>query len=474
MTERWDAVVVGAGPNGLAAACTLARAGRSVLVLEAADRAGGGTRTEELTERGFRHDVCSAIHPMGVASPFFREIDLAPHGLEWVYPELSLAHPFDDRPAATLHRSLDETARALGPDGEAWRRLFAPFVERSEALMEEALGPLRIPRRALLMARFGLQALRSAEGLTRAWFRSPATRAMFGGISAHAMVPLDSIATASFGLMLIIAGHRHGWPAARGGSQAIAEAMISYLRANGGEVRTGVRVTSLRELPETRAVLFDLPPRHVASIAAHALPTRYLDALMRFRHGPGVLKVDWALDGPIPWRDEACRRAGTVHLAGPWEELTRNEHAVARREIPERPFVLVAQQSLFDDTRAPAGRHTGWAYVHVPAGSDVDVSDRIEAQVERFAPGFRDLIRARHVIDSRALEAHDASMIGGDIGGGANDLWQLVFRPVVRWNPYSTPNPRLFLCSSSTPPGGGVHGMCGMHAARSALRGVLR
>lgn len=474
MPERWDAVVVGAGPNGLAAACTLARAGRSVLVLEAEDRAGGGTRTEELIERGFRHDVCAAIHPLGAASPFFREIDLRPHGLEWVHPEIGLAHPFDERPAATILRSLDETMRALGSDGGAWRRLFAPFVERGDELVDEALRPLRIPRRLWLMARFGLRALRSAEGLTRAFFRDETTRALFGGVCSHAMVPLESAASAAFGLMLIVAGHRAGWPAARGGSQAIADAMISFLRAHGGELRTGQRVSSLRELPESRAVLFDLAPRALASIAADALPSRYRNALLRFRHGPGVLKVDWTLDAPIPWRDEACRRAGTVHLGGSWDELASTERAVLRGEIVERPFVLVAQQSVFDDTRAPAGRHTGWAYTHVPHGSTADVSARIEAQIERFAPGFRDVVRARHVIDARALEAHDANMIGGDIGGGANDLWQLVFRPVVRWDPYGTPNRRLFLCSSSTPPGGGVHGMCGMRAAQRALRGVLR
>ncbi|AKF04813.1 phytoene desaturase family protein [Sandaracinus amylolyticus] len=474
MPERWDAIVVGAGPNGLAAACTLAHAGRSVLVLEAAARPGGGTRTEEITERGFKHDICSAIHPMGAASPFFRTIDLRPYGLEWVHPELALAHPFDDGSAMQLHHSLDATVDAMGDDGKHWRRLFQPFLDHTDALLDETLGPLRIPRRMMLMARFGLRALRSAEGLTRAMFGNPKTRAMFGGISAHALVPLHSFGTASFGLMLILAGHKAGWPAARGGSIAISDAMIAYLRERGCEVRTEHRVTSLRELPESKAVLFDLGPHQVARVAADALPLRYRNALLRWRYGPGVFKVDWALDEPIPWKNEACRRAGTVHLANTWEELAETERAVSRGEVSERPFVLVAQQSLFDDTRAPKGKHTGWAYIHVPHGSTIDATERIESQIERFAPGFRDVVRARHVIDARALEAHDENMIGGDIGGGANDLWQLVWRPMVRWDPYTTPNPSLFLCSSSTPPGGGVHGMCGWHAAQRALRGVLR
>ncbi|MDQ3031422.1 MAG: NAD(P)/FAD-dependent oxidoreductase [Myxococcota bacterium] len=474
MAERWDAVVVGAGPNGLAAACTLAQAGRSVLVLEAERSPGGGARTAELTEPGFHSDVCSAIHPMGAASPFFRELDLSPHGLEWVHPEIALAHPFDDGSAAIVHRSLERTIEALREDGAAWGRLFAPFVERADDLLEETLGPLRIPRRIWLMAKFGVRALRSAQGLTRSLFTNERTRALFGGVSAHAVVPLDSLGSAAFGLMLFIAGHRAGWPAARGGSQSIIDAMIAYLRAHGGEVRTDVRVRALRELPESKAVFFDLTPRHVAAIAGDALPPRYRRALERFRYGPGVFKVDWSLDGPIPWKNEECRRAGTVHLANTWGELAETERAVVRGEISERPFVLVAQQSAFDDTRAPAGKHTGWAYTHVPHGSTVDATDRIERQIERFAPGFRDLVRARSVRNTRDLEAHNPNMIGGDIGGGANDLWQLVFRPTLRWDPYSTPNPKLFLCSSSTPPGGGVHGMCGRHAARRALRGVLR
>ena len=474
VAERWDAVVVGAGPNGLAAACTLADAGRSVLVLEAASIVGGGARTETLIEDGFRHDVCSAIHPMGAVSPAFRALGLEREGLVWEHPEIALAHPRDDGPAAVVHRSLDATVAALGgEDGRGYRRLIEPLVDRAEAILDDALRPVRAPRRPLLMARFGLRALRSTEGLARAFLRSERAQVLFGGVCAHALLPLDAPGTASFGLMMLMAGHVGGWPCARGGSSAIIDAMVRRLTARGGEVRVGHRVGSLGDVPPSKAVLLDVSPRQLLAIAGNALPRAYRDLLADFRHGAGSFKIDWTLDGPIPWRDEACRRAGTVHVVGTWAELAASERAVNEGKLSDRPFVLVAQQSVFDATRAPAGKHTGWAYCHVPHGSAVDATERIERQIERFAPGFRDLVRGRHVIAASQYEAHDANMIGGDVGGGANDLGQILARPLLKWDPYATPNPRLFLCSASTPPGGGVHGMCGWNAAHSALRTTL-
>ena len=469
MTAR-DAIVVGSGPNGLAAAITLARAGRSVLVRESASVIGGGTRTAELTLPGFAHDVCSAVHPLGLGSPFFRAVPLHEHGLGWVEPEVQLAHPLDDGSAAVLVRSIDESAASLDVDGAAWRALVGPFAERWDALAPEILGPLlHRPHHPWLLARFGMRALRSAGGLARATFTTARTRGMFAGLCAHAMVPLDHAGTAAFGLVLGALAHAIGWPVARGGSAAIAASMAAYLRSLGGEIVTDAPVTSLREL-DARATILDLTPRQILRIAGDRLPARYARALDRFRYGPGVFKVDWALSEPVPWRAEACRRAGTVHLGGTLEEIEASEAAPWRGEHAERPFVLVAQQSLCDDTRAPAGRHTLWAYCHVPLGSTEDMTARIEAQIERFAPGFRDCVLARATRDTRALEAYDANLVGGDIGAGANTLRQVFARPTLGLTPYTTPVRGLYLCSASTPPGGGVHGMCGYHAARAALR----
>lgn len=473
MGENYDAVIVGAGPNGLAAAITLARAGRSVLVLEAKDTAGGGCRTAELTLPGFHHDICAAIHPMGVASPFFRELPLERFGLRWVKCPLPLAHPLPDGDVALLSRSLDETASRLGEDGVAWTKLLRPFLRNSDALFGDILRPIRVPQHPVLMARFGMAGLQSSERLVRR-FRGDAARALFAGCAAHSFLPLDAAASASFGLVLALAAHAIDWPCARAGSQQIINAMVSYLRELGGEVRTGVPVKALREVPPSRAVLFDLTPRQIAAIAREELPANYVRKLERFRYGPGVFKVDWALNAPIPWRNAECSRAGTVHVGGTCEEIARSEHDAYHGSICEKPFVLVAQQSLFDDTRAPVGKHTGWAYCHVPHGSTEDMAARIEAQIERFAPGFRDTILARHVLRTADVEQHNPNMIGGDIGGGANDLAQFLFRPFFRWNPYTTPNERLFLCSSSTPPGGGVHGMCGYWAAKAALARCLQ
>jgi phytoene dehydrogenase-like protein len=464
-----DAVVVGSGPNGLAAAITLARAGRSVLVVERADTIGGGTRSAELTEPGFVHDVCSAIHSLTASSPFFAELRLAEHGLELVHPQAPLAHPLDDGTAVLLERSVDETASGLGADGEAYRRLFAPLVRDADRLVPSLLGPRPIPRHPLVAARFGLPALRSAVGLARR-FEGERAKALFVGIAAHSIQSLRRSPTASFGLVLGLFAHAYGWPLARGGSQTIADSMAAYLRSLGGQIETGRPVSSIDELPGAEATLLDLTPKGVIEVAGHRLPDRYLHALRRYRYGPGVFKVDWALDGPVPWTAQDCLRAATVHLGGTAAEIVESEEAVWRGEAAERPFVLVVQQSLFDDSRAPAGKHTLWAYCHVPSGSTVDMTERIEAQVERFAPGFRGRILARHTMGPGEMEAYNPNYVGGDINGGVQDLRQLWTRPALRWNPYSTPVKGLYLCSSATPPGGGVHGMCGYHAARAALR----
>jgi len=466
----YDAVIVGSGPNGLAAGITLARGGKSVLVLEAKPTIGGGTRTAQLTIPGFMHDVCSALHPLGVASPFFRDLPLAQHGLEWVYPPASLAHPLDDGTAVMVEGTVEQTAANLGPDAGAYRRLMEPLVDGWQGLLDDVLGPLRFPSHALLMARFGLTALLPAATLARAVFRGERARAVFAGMAAHAMLPLTSPATAAIGLILGLLSHAIGWPMARGGSQRIADALGAHLESLGGEYRTGSPVHSTRDLPQARATLFDTSPRALVGISGDRLPAGYRDALLRFRYGPGVFKLDYALDGPIPWRAEECLRAGTVHLGGTLEEITESEAAVWQGEHPERPYVILAQQSLFDATRAPEGKHTAWAYCHVPHRSTEDMTARVEAQIERFAPGFRDRILALSTMDASQMEAYNPNYVGGDINAGVQDLRQFFTRPVVRVNPYTTPVRGLYLCSSSTPPGGGVHGMCGTHAARAAMR----
>ncbi|MBW3571801.1 MAG: NAD(P)/FAD-dependent oxidoreductase [Gemmatimonadetes bacterium] len=465
----YDAVVVGAGPNGLAAAIEMARAGRSVLVREANETVGGAARSAELTLPGFVHDPFSGVYPLAVGSPFLRALPLHEHGLEWVHPPAPLAHPFDDGTAALLERSYAATAATLGPDGDAYRRLLEPFSTRWDALARDILGPPGIPRHPLLLARFGLRAIRSVRGLTNGVFSGPRARALLAGSAAHAALSHRAPATASFGLVLNAAGHAVGWPFPRGGAGRLTEAMASLLRSLGGEIETGAPVRSLDELPRARATFLDLTPRQVLRVAGDRLPGRYRRALERFRYGPGAFKVDWALDGPIPWTAAECARAGTVHLGGTMEEIADAEEHVWGGGHAERPFVLVAQPTLADPSRAPAGRHTAWAYCHVPNGSAEDMTARIEAQVERFAPGFRDRVLARSVMDPARLERCDANLVGGDINGGAASLGQLFLRPVRSLKPYTTPVPGLYLCSASTPPGGGVHGMCGYHAARAAL-----
>ena len=471
--DDYDAVVVGSGPNGLAAAIVLLRAGLSTLLIEAHAQPGGGTRTAELTLPGFQHDVCSTVHPLGVASPFFRSLDLSRQGVQWSEPPLALAHVLRDGSVATLTRSLTETARGLGADEQAYLDLMSPFVERSGELLYEILGPLRVPRAPLLLAQFGLAALGSLQGFATRRFREPGTQALLAGMGAHAMQPLTAPATASFGLVLALAAHVAGWPVARGGSRAISDALVHLFRSLGGELTLGQAVTGSSELPRARAYLFDVTPRQLLHIAGRELPTSYRRRLHAFHYGPGVFKMDWALRGPVPWRDPRCRQAATVHLSGSLLDVADAEARVQRGRLSSRPFVIFVQPSLFDAGRAPPGQHTGWAYCHVPLGSREDASALIEQHIEHFAPGFGDLVQGRSVMNSEAMERYNANYVGGDINGGSALLSQLFTRPVARLDPYSTPNPRLFLCSSSTPPGGGVHGMCGYWAAASALRRVF-
>jgi len=475
MRAECDAVVVGSGPNGLAAAITLARAGCSVLVCEANATIGGGARSAELTLPGFVHDVCSAVHPLAVGSPFFKTLPLERFGLEWIHPEIPLAHPLDDGSAACLHRDVNFTAEQLGGDSGAYLRLMKPLARNWEKLANEFLQPmLHWPKHPLALARFGIPALCPASLLANILFKHDQARALFGGIAAHSFLPLESIASSAFGLVLGMAGHAVGWPIPRSGSQAIANVLVNYLAELGGKIESNHPVENLNDdLPKSRAVLLDISVWEFLRIARAQLPSGYRRRLESFRHGPGIFKIDYALSEPIAWKAEACRRAGTVHLGGTMDEMAAIERDVARGRIPERPFTLVAQQSLFDETRAPRGQHTLWAYCHVPFGCDIDVSDRIESQIERFAPGFRDCVLARHKVGAVGLEKSNPNLAGGDINGGAANLMQLIARPIFSPTPYRTPLRGVYLCSASTPPGGGVHGMCGYHAACTALREIF-
>jgi len=467
MTERWDAVVVGSGPNGLAAAITLAQAGWRVLVLERSAAPGGGCRTAPLTLPGFLHDVCSAIHPMAVSSPFFQKLEL---GLDWVQPEIPFAHPVDDEHAVACFRSVEETARQFGRDEGTYRRLMGTLSETYGQWTPALLERTWLPRHPLLLARFGLQAMRTSRGFAKSVFREATARALFAGAAAHVIGSFAAPFTASMGLLMMLTAHAVGWPFPRGGAQQIVDALVARLRSLGGTLELDREVRSLEDVPEAKVVLFDITPRQLLRIAGEALSPSYREALGRFRQGPGVFKFDYALSAPIPWRADICRRAGTVHVGGGFDEVDLAEETAVRGRVSERPFLLVAQPSLWDVSRAPVNQHTAWVYCHVPHGSNQDMTPQVEAQLERFAPGFRDCVLARRTMSPRELEAYNPNYVGGDIAGGSHAGLQLLMRPVPAWNPYRTSNPRLYLCSASTPPGAGVHGMCGENAARTALR----
>ena len=468
MSKDYDAVVVGAGPNGLAAAIELAKRGKRVCVYEANETIGGSARSAALTLPGFVHDICSAVHPLAAGSPFFKSLSLAEYGLQFVSSPAAVAHPFDDGTALLLHRSIDETASQLGADARSYRRLLTPLVRDWEILAPELLGPIHLPRHPLAMARFGFKAIRSASSFVTSHCKDERTRALFAGAAAHSCLSLDQLGTTAFALVLFTLGHTVGWPIPRGGTQHISNALAAYLKSLSGEIVTSVRVASLRDLPQSACVLFDVTPRQLLTIVGERFPTDFKNKLSDYKYGPGVFKIDWALDGPVPWRAAACTQAATVHLGGSFAEIEASESAVWKGECSERPFVLVSQPSLFDSTRAPEGKHTLWAYCHVPNGSTVDMSERIENQIERFAPGFRSLVLARSALSPAQLEQHNANLVGGDINGGAATITQLFTRPTIQT--YTTPIKDLYICSSSTPPGGGVHGMCGYHAAQTALR----
>jgi phytoene dehydrogenase-like protein len=475
LNDQYDAVVVGSGPNGLAAAITLARARLSVLLIEARDDLGGGLRSAELTLPGFVHDVCSAIHPTAVASPFFRSLPLAEHGLEWIHPPVPLAHPLEGGEAACLDRSLTTTARFLGADGPAYERLMTPFVAGWDKLIGETLQPiLHLPRQFNPLLKFGWQGVQPAFALANRHFDTQAAKALFAGLAAHSFLPLKKPGSAAVGLMLGAAGHAVGWPMARGGSGKISDALAACFKKLGGKIETGRLVQNIDELPAARVILLDVSPRQLLAMAGRHFPGRYRHALRKFRCAPGIFKVDYALNHPIPWLSPRCRQAATVHLGGTLEEIAFAENQVAQGEHPRQPFVLLAQQTLFDPGRAPASKHTAWAYCHVPNGSVVDMTGCIEAQIERFAPGFKDCILMRATRNSALLEQQNPNLTGGDISGGAADLWQLVARPILSSAPYRTPVKGLYICSASTPPGAGVHGMCGYHAAQDALKFLLR
>ena len=474
MTRDLDAVIVGAGPNGLAAAVTLAQAGRSVLVLEAADTPGGGARSKALIEPDVIHDVCSAVHVLGVASPFFRSQPLERLGLEWVHPQTPLAHPLDGGRCAVAQSDLDATIAALGEDGKTYGSIIGRLSRRFDDLAEDVLGPVvHLPHHPIFFTRFGIDALLPAAVLARR-FSTDEARALFAGCAAHAMLPFRRALTSSFGMLLLAGAHAHGWPFARGGSQQIIDALVARLVELGGSVECNREVRTLDDVPSARTTLFDTSPRQLAAIAGDSLPGHYRRRLEAFRHGPGALKIDYVLDEPVPWLSPECRGAGTVHVGGTLAEIAAAESAVAAGQHAEKPFVLVAQPSVADDTRAPKGTQALWVYAHVPNGSTLDRTDAIENQIERFAPGFRDVVRARSVKTAAQFEKYNANYVGGDIAGGAHAMSQLIARPFVSRHNYRTPNPSLFLCSASTPPGGGVHGMCGFNAARAALHTVLK
>ena len=463
-----DVIVIGSGPNGLSAAIVMAQAGCSVSLLEAAETIGGGARSAELTLPGFVHDICSAVHPLAAGSPFFRSLPLDKYGLQWVHSPAALAHPFDDYPAVLLQRSLEGTARSLGEDARAYERLLAPLLERWTTLSASFLSSIGIPKNPIAMARFGWQSLRPAKALAQSCFSGERARALFAGIAGHSGLPLETLPSAAFGLVLALAAHAVGWPIPRGGAQQISNALAAHLKSLGGRIFASTRVDSLAQLPPARAVLADVTPRQLLQMAGLRLPLFYRDKLKKYRYGPGAFKMDWALDNHIPWKSPECLKAATVHLGGTLDEIAAAESLPWRGSVSRRPFVLLAQPSLFDNSRAPDGKHTAWAYCHVPNGYRGDVAGQIEDQIERFAPGFRKSVLQRSIMNTSQLESYNPNLVGGDFNGGAVTLNQLFFRPTIQM--YATPLRGLYLCSASTPPGGGVHGMCGYGAARLALK----
>ena len=473
MKTEYDAVVVGSGPNGLSAAIVLQEAGLSVLIIEGKETIGGGLRSAELTLPGFIHDICSAIHPLAAGSPLFSKLPLHNHGLEYVFPSVAAAHPFDDGTAAILKGTVELTASELGKDKDVYSSLLNPLVKSWPGMAKDLLGPLHYPKNPLDMAAFGINALRPASSLAQR-FKTKEARGLWGGMAAHSLQPLSNLATSAIGLVLLATGHLQGWPAAVGGSVKIANALASYFLSLGGKIVTDLEVRSMKDIPSASAILFDLTPRQILSIAGDRFSSLYKWQLARYRYGMGVFKVDWALDGPVPFTSNEARMAGTVHLGNTFEEIASNELLTSRGRIVDKPFVLLAQQSIFDKSRAPEGKHTAWAYCHVPNGSTVDMTPAIENQVERFAPGFKDLILAKHTMNTKEIEAYNPNYIGGDISGGVIDLGQLFTRPVLRPSPYRTTAKGIYICSSSTPPGGGVHGMCGYYAAKQVLKDVFQ
>ena len=463
-----DAIVIGAGPNGLAAAIELARAGLKVRIYEANTTVGGGARSGELTLAGFTHDLCSAVHPLAAGSPYFSKLPLQNYGLEFVHSPTALAHPFDDGTAAVLDRSLEATSDGLGRDRETYRKLMKPFVENWSSLAADLLGPPSFPRHPFLTARFGMRAIRSAKGFAESKFQEDRTRALFAGLAAHSFLSLDRLATSAFGLMLSLLGHVNGWPIAKGGSQSVSNALAAYFKHLGGEIVTDHRVASLAELPPAKLTLCDVTPRQLLRLSGESLPEGFRRRLKSYRYGPAAFKLDWALSEPVPWKSAECLKAATIHLGGSFTEIVRSEELVNSGQHAEKPFIILSQPTLFDPSRAPAGKHILWGYCHVPNASQFDMTSRIEDQIERFAPGFRDCILARNITTPNLFEQHNANLIGGDINGGSQHLAQMFTRPTSRL--YSTPVKGLYLCSSSTPPGGGVHGLCGYHAARVALK----
>ena len=471
--KEYDAIVVGSGPNGLAAAIVLQRAGLSVLLVEGKDTLGGGLRTAELTLPGFKHDICSAIHPMAIASPFFNTLGLENYGLEFIQPDFALAHPFDDGSAAVLTSSLEETAKLLGADKDAYSKLILPIVKEWPFLINELLAPLRFPKHPLLFAKFGWKAFHSSLS-SAAKFQTTKARGLWAGLTAHAIQPLSNLTTSAIGLVLTAAAHIKGWPIPKGGSQSVADALASVFIDAGGKIQTGFYVKSLEQLPSSHAILFDVTPRQLLEIAGHRFSSLYKYQLEKYRYGMGVFKIDWALDDAIPFIAPECRQAGTIHIGNTFEEIAANEQSTSDGKHPEKPFVLLAQQTVFDSSRVPMGKHTAWAYCHVPNGSTRNSTEAIEKQVERFAPGFRERIIGRHTFNTAQLEEYNPNYVGGDINGGIMDIGQLFTRPALRFSPYRSSAKGIYICSSSTPPGGGVHGMCGYHAAKRVLNDLFK